>query len=128
MEEVVIDYRNIDDIFDYYLYYNPEKWGLEQVAMLDYSTGSYEFDYRVVWRSLRTGKYYTARDRGCSCPVPFENYKQVSQLEPYSFETVALEVMKAIEEKKKEDWYYGNSNLESEGMQFLDTLRMKGIK
>lgn len=62
-------------------YYDPEKWGLEEVAEIDYSSGNYEFDYRVVWRHKETGKFYTARDAGCSCPSPFEDYLTLEDLD-----------------------------------------------
>lgn len=52
-----------------------EKLGLEQVLMIDYSSGCYEFDCRVIWRHKETGVYYTAKDSGCSCPSPFEDYR-----------------------------------------------------
>jgi hypothetical protein len=71
------------------VYNNPEKFGLEQVAQIDYSDGCYEFDYRVVWLHRDTGKLYTARDSGCSCPSPFEEYTSIQYLEEFSL--VALE-------------------------------------
>jgi len=55
------------------IFYNPEAFGLEVVAQIEYSSGSYEFDTRVIWRD-KQGKLYTARDSGCSCPTPFEDY------------------------------------------------------
>lgn len=65
------------------IYYNPEKFNLEEVAQHDFSSGSYEFDYRVVWRDKTTGKLYTARDSGCSCPTPFESLRY-KDLEDFS--------------------------------------------
>jgi hypothetical protein len=59
------------------IYYNPEKYGLKTICEIDYSAGSYEFDTRVVWQS-RDGLLFTARDSGCSCPVPFEVYNLAS--------------------------------------------------
>jgi len=53
-------------------YYHPEKCGLEKVAELEHSSGSFEFDTQVVWRHLDSGKLYWAEDSGCSCPIPFE--------------------------------------------------------
>lgn len=52
------------------MYYTPGKFGLEPITEIEYSTGTYEFDTRVVWR--RGERLVTARDSGCSCPVPFE--------------------------------------------------------
>ena len=83
-------------------YYNPEKLGLEQVASIEYSSGSYEFDTRVVWRHKETGKLYTARDSGCSCPTPFEGCQSLEDLADFS-------ASKIIEEAKEEarNSYYG---------------------
>lgn len=61
-------------------YYNPEAFGLELVAEEDWG-GSYEFDIRVVWLHKKSGELYTARDSGCSCPSPFENYTSLADLE-----------------------------------------------
>lgn len=55
------------------IYYNPEAFGLSVVAEIEYSSGEYEFDTRVVWKD-KAGKLWTARDSGCSCPTPFEDY------------------------------------------------------
>ena len=64
------------------IYYNPEKFGLTTVATIDYSSGSYEFDTRVVWKD-KYGHFFTARDSGCSCPTPFEDYslENISRLD-----------------------------------------------
>lgn len=57
------------------IYYEPGAYGLEEVAQIDYSDGCYQFDYRVVWRRKSDGKLLSGRDRGCSCPSPFEDQK-----------------------------------------------------
>lgn len=54
------------------IYYSPEKFDLEVVGEIDFSSGSYEFDLTVVWRDTETGALYYADDSGCSCPSPFE--------------------------------------------------------
>jgi len=55
------------------IYYNPDAFGLSVVAEIEYSSGYYQFDTRVVWKD-KAGKLWTARDSGCSCPTPFEDY------------------------------------------------------
>jgi hypothetical protein len=55
------------------IYYNPEKFGLEVFAEFEFSDRFYQFDTRVVWKD-REGQLWTARDSGCSCPIPFEDY------------------------------------------------------
>lgn len=74
-------------------YYNPEEMGLEKIVEIDYSSGSYEFDIRIVWKHTKSKKYYTARDSGCSCPVPFETYSSIESLEEYSFNTIRQEAL-----------------------------------
>lgn len=71
------------------IYYSPEKFGLEVVGELEYSDAYYQFDTRVVWRHKESGQFYTARDSGCSCPTPFEDYTSIESLEP--LDLVALE-------------------------------------
>ncbi len=63
------------------VYETPEKYGLKVVAELEFSDLSYVFDTRVVWRHEETGILYTARDAGCSCPSPFEEYNTLADLE-----------------------------------------------
>ncbi len=46
------------------VYYNPKKFGLNEVAFIDYSDGSYQFDYRIVWYDEKNKRLYTARDSG----------------------------------------------------------------
>lgn len=54
------------------IYYSPEKFGLEVVADIDKSSGSYEFDTFAIWKD-KAGLYYWDNDAGCSCPSPFED-------------------------------------------------------
>lgn len=62
-------------------YYHPEQLDLEVVAEHKYSTESYEYDMRVVWRHKPTGVLYTARDSGCSCPTPFDDFTSLDRLD-----------------------------------------------
>jgi hypothetical protein len=55
------------------IYYDPDKFGLTPVGEIDWSSGSYEFDYTVVWKRDLDGRFVYAEDSGCSCPVPFES-------------------------------------------------------
>jgi hypothetical protein len=68
-----------------YIYGQPENYGLEEVAELSLSDEPYEFDIRVVWRHEETGVLYTARDSGCSCPSPFEDYTSIDQLDRVNY-------------------------------------------
>lgn len=66
--------------YAYNPYYYPEKWGMEEVDHIDYSSGSYEFDYRVVWKDEK-GALWSAQDSGCSCPTPFEDIRGKADFE-----------------------------------------------
>ena len=87
------------------IYYSPEKFGLEAVAQIEYSDRDYVFDIRIVWKD-KNGKLYTARDSGCSCPVPFEDIA-LADVNCFSYDTIRSEVHQdtqgnASEEQKQE--------------------------
>lgn len=60
------------------LYNSPEHFGLVVIDEIELDNESYQFNIRVVWREIATGKLYTARDSGCSCPSPFEDYTSLN--------------------------------------------------
>lgn len=78
------------------VYYSPEKFGLTPIAEIDYSSGHYEFDIRCVWKH-ENGKLLTARDSGCSCPSPFEDYSDIESLEEVNIDSLVAEVNSATE-------------------------------
>lgn len=92
------------------VYYNPQEWGLTAVAEIDYSSGSYEFDLRVVWVN-EEGALFTARDSGCSCPMPFEDYHSIEQLDRVDFRELESEL-------EREDGFRTSSDKKS----FLDAI------
>ena len=98
------------------VYYNSEKHGLTTVAEVEYSDGCYEFDTRVVWQH-KDGRLFTARDSGCSCPTPFENYPSVESLEEFDFDEVLAEIDREI--AARNEWGSGNPNLEVEKADFV---------
>lgn len=63
------------------VYVSPEKFGLTPVAELDDPDASWSYDQVVVWENSE-GKRYWAADSGCSCPIPFEDYKSIADLNP----------------------------------------------
>lgn len=77
------------------VYYQPEKFGLTLIDKLDYSSGNYVFDFRVVWKH-KSGKFYTARDSGCSCPSPFENYTDLKDLDELSISALEKEIREEL--------------------------------
>lgn len=80
------------------IYYNPEDFGLEVIAEIEYSSASYEFDTRVVWRQISTRKLFTARDSGCSCPIPFEDYN-LDNIDPVDYQILRAEVDGVLSQK-----------------------------
>lgn len=98
------------------IYSHPEKHGLTQVAEIEYSSGSYEFDTRVVWRRDSDGQLLSARDSGCSCPMPFESVKFSDLQEVNSLTWLKDE----IAEQSKGG--YGNGNLAQESAAFLEKV------
>jgi hypothetical protein len=73
-------------------YFHPEALGLIPIAEIDYSSGYYEFDIRMVWYHADTETFYTARDSGCSCPSPFEDYCSLDRLERLDVGAIEAEV------------------------------------
>lgn len=76
----------------YNLYYSPERYELKVVAEIDLSDGDYQFDLRVVWRHLPTGRILTGRDSGCSCPAPFEDFRGIDDLEVMNLDEIVREI------------------------------------
>lgn len=73
------------------IYYNPGHYGLRVVAEIDYSSGSYEFDTRVVWIA-EDGALYTARSEGCSCPTPFDEFRTLDSLDRVDYDELRREL------------------------------------
>jgi hypothetical protein len=68
--------------YDFNPYSNPGRCGLEIMAVLDVPDLCYEFDTLVIWIDTATNDLYAARDSGCSCPTPFEDYRGTGDLTP----------------------------------------------
>lgn len=64
--------------YDYNIYYDKEKFGLEIVNEVD-SAGDYSFDKTVIFKD-KDNNFYFASDSGCSCPSPFEDFTSVADL------------------------------------------------
>ena len=92
--------------YDADVYHQPEKFGLTQVAFIDYSSGNYEFDFRIVWRTS-SGLLLTARDAGCSCPSPFETYTDLRELDLVDYDELEAECA----DKMSGGYAYGPSSL-----------------
>lgn len=106
--------------YDTNVYYNPQNHGLTPVAEYEYSDGNYNFDTRVIWRHM-DGKLYMARDSGCSCPTPFENFNSLADLEPFSLEAIEAE----LREETALRWAGDRRNVsQQQAGEWLDALRV----
>jgi hypothetical protein len=74
-------------------YFYPEKLGLQIVAELQFSYDSHDYDLRVVWKKLDTGKLFTARDSGNSATIRFDEYQSISKLSRLNFDELRREVL-----------------------------------
>jgi hypothetical protein len=68
--------------YDFNPYYNPETCGLTILGVLEDPGASYSFDTVVVWIDNETNTLLAARDSGCSCPSPFEDYRGTGDMTP----------------------------------------------
>lgn len=73
------DIEGTGGTWDFNPYSNPGRCGLEILGVLEDPGACYSFDTLVVWIDLATSKLYAARDSGCSCPTPFEDYRETGQ-------------------------------------------------
>ena len=101
------------------VYYYPNTWGLELVGEIEYSSGSYEFDTRIILKDA-DGKFYTASDSGCSCPTPFEDYDSLSDLETTTIKMLMDEISKDIDK-------YSQDSMQT-AQQIIDHLREIGLR
>lgn len=63
-------------------YYNPEDFGLETIGEIEWSQEAYQFDLTAIWWNPAVGRFVMASDSGCSCPSPFEDFRNLSPNEP----------------------------------------------
>lgn len=85
----------------------PERVSLSSLAFVgsfDWDDESYQFKVTGVWKEAR-GRYYVARDSGCSCPAQFEEINYVDDkgvCGPYN----KTELRAYFERLIKEEWGY----------------------
>lgn len=104
------------------IYSSPDKFGLETIGEVDFSSGSYEFDLTVVWRRTSDGAFVYGEDAGCSCPSPFES-TGVDELTRIT----SLEEFKAHLAERQADTYYG-LNRSDEVARLLERLHGLGLR
>ena len=94
------------------IYYSPEDFGLEVIGTIEWSEPDYSFDMTVVWRAKR-GQYWIGSDSGCSCPSPFEDIRDVNELDgPYLKADAVRRLKYMVNERSDDTWRYGYSKSE----------------
>lgn len=86
------------------MYDNPERFGLEIVAIVDWISGGYEYDMTVLWRHQDSGNLYWGDYSGCSCFSPFEGEGLTDLKTGNKFEFLHHAQQTAIDYKKKRTW------------------------
>lgn len=104
------------------IYYDPDKFGLEQLDLLEPSDLSYEFDMLVVWRRLEDGALFWDHDSGCSCPTPFDD-TGIADLTKIEREEDIDAVASFIKNQWPPEVSYGRHVPLSERTKFIETLR-----
>ena len=98
--------------WDRNIYSNPATFGLKLIDSADIA-GSYEFDIFAIWTD--GANIFWAIDSGCSCPVPFEDYDDISDLQQGTYQ----ELMAAIG-----TWggYYRYNSVNAMHMSLIDSV------
>lgn len=109
------------------VYNQREKFGLEIVGDISWDAEPYQFDLTVVWRDPKTGEMFYARDSGCSCPQPFEEYTSREKLTPIeSFHEFSDMITKSVEILKEDTYYHSEtdtSRVEASALELLQKVR-----
>jgi hypothetical protein len=87
--------------FDANVYYNPKAWGMETVATLENPHADYDFNTLAVWQH-EDGRVFYARDSGCSCPSPFEDFRTFDDL--YTWTKDNFDVFEEKVKNHARDW------------------------
>lgn len=89
------------------IYYSPEDFGLQIVGSFDFAEEDYSFDMCVVWKEAR-GKYWIGTDSGCSCPSPFEDVRDMNDLDgPYNKAGLKTRLEWIVTDRTAGDYHYG---------------------
>lgn len=74
------------------VYCSPQKFGLRQIAEMEWDEPNYSFDMSVIWRD-GDGRWLVGSDSGCSCPPPFQD-QGIGELDRFDSAQAALESLK----------------------------------
>lgn len=93
-------YHNDDDDYGRDVYASPRLHGLRAVLSVDWA-GDYEFSMLVVWYHAESGRYYWGTDSGCSCPSPFEDATNLSDLSDGTYQEMLNAVSREFDEQNR---------------------------
>ena len=62
------------------IYYTPEDFNAVLIGEFELSEPSWSFDTVAVWLDER-GQFWVGQDSGCSCPLPFEDIRDLNDLD-----------------------------------------------
>lgn len=65
--------------YDQNVHSSPTSCGFDLVASLE-DVEPYQFDITLLLRDHASGRFYVVHDSGCSCPSPFEDVTDMSDL------------------------------------------------
>ena len=86
-------------------YYQAEEFGLTPLGEVELREPCYSFDILAVWYHAETKRFYWATDSGCSCPAPFEDYKDLESLNVGN----KAECLAAVDSETAGDVYDGDA-------------------
>lgn len=108
------------------LYNQPEAFGLTPIGEFEWEAPDYSFDFEVVWQSKEDPElFYWARDSGCSCPSPFEEFTTLDHNDVKSGTKAdvindLLDSLRMLKESATSS--YGKSNLANAEPQILELI------
>lgn len=79
------------------IYNDSSLFGLELIGTVEWIIESYEFNMTIVLMD-KEGTFYWAQDSGCSCPMPFEEFTSIEQLESGDFFKLAEHLKERAQE------------------------------
>lgn len=107
------------------VYYAPNKHGLISIGEVEWAYESHSFDLTAVWYHEETGQFYWGNDSGCSCPSPFQDITDKSELNSGSAFQVAEALHDRLKERRTEEYFTLSRDAESEVAEVITRVMEK---
>lgn len=101
-------------------YYDADKIGWEMYE-IDFGEPNYSFNTLIFWKT-KTNEIYMAHDSGCSCPIPFEEYKGKTP------EDIAQKLTKVGSLEQAEEEFESHSEEDNKPSEMWGDVRRKLIE